>query len=123
MIGMLLKRRNSVGAGSRRIAAVREGGRSMLGAMRCAFVAIVAISLGGCEREPSPPAEEPGTAVSATVDSRGGTVILGNVSLEIPAGALDDAATITVRRLDNPAWGAVGPAYELVWSRGRRTSR
>ena len=85
----------------------------MRGTMMRVFVAVVGISLGGCDRELMRSDEVPGTAVSTAIDSRGGTVVLGAAALEIPAGALDDATTITIRRLDHPARGAVGPAYDF----------
>ncbi|MDI7268640.1 MAG: NosD domain-containing protein, partial [Myxococcota bacterium] len=77
------------------------------------LVVIAAVSLGGCEREPSHLDQDADAVVSTAIDSRGGTVSLGRVTLEIPEGALDGPTTITVRQLDHPAWAAVGPAYEL----------
>ena len=51
-----------------------------------------------------------------TVGPRGGVVTSpdGRVTLEIPAGALDQEIAITIDEVDDGPDGAVGPTYEIL---------
>lgn len=85
----------------------------MRGSTMHAVVSVVAVALAGCGREPAQGEESAGRVVSASIDARGGTVVFGRVTLEIPAGALSGPTTVTIRQLDRPVRAAVGPAYEF----------
>ncbi len=63
---------------------------------------------------PGDVATDDASVTAMTVGADGGTLTTADgVVIEIPAGALPAATTITVRRAGPPAMGAVGPVYEL----------
>ena len=73
---------------------------------------VIVFVVATCGREPSP-VGGPGESVSVRLDGDGGRVEFGALTLEIPAGALAAATTITVRQLEDAQWGTVGAAYDF----------
>ncbi|MBI4917526.1 MAG: hypothetical protein HY825_16925 [Acidobacteria bacterium] len=65
-----------------------------------------------CGRD-SAPTGGPGASGSVTIGHDGGRVEFGALSLEVPAGALEEPTAITVRQLEDAPWGTIGPAFDF----------
>jgi hypothetical protein len=52
-------------------------------------------------------------AITSPIGTLGGTLGIGNVSVSIPAGALDHEVVVTVAPIASPLPGSVGQAYDL----------
>src|SRR5688500_14432758 len=68
-----------------------------------------------CSSESGSPASSTPSGGRGSVDVSGGTVATsdGAVEVDVPAGALDSAVTITIEPVASPLAGAIGTVYEI----------
>lgn len=75
---------------------------------------ILVVTLIGCgsDDSTSPPHSDPPLA-SADIGPEGGVVDGGEISVEIPAGAINETATVQIHRLDDDPVGSAQPVYAV----------
>jgi hypothetical protein len=63
--------------------------------------------------EPAPGASFSGGAIAFPIGPSGGTLGLGALTIDIPAGALDRTVNISITPITPPVAGSIGQAYEI----------